>query len=121
VLSGRGLCDELITCPEEYYRLWCVVMCDLETWRMRRPWPALGRSSTRKKCTTINVYLELNWNPEEGGDTFFRNVCMNLPSYLVWNVCMNLPSYLAWKVWRIKHEQLASWISGNLQFYILKI
>jgi len=30
VLSGRGLCDELITRPEEYYRLWCVVVCDLE-------------------------------------------------------------------------------------------
>ena len=24
VLSGRGLCDELITRPEEFYRLWCV-------------------------------------------------------------------------------------------------
>jgi len=31
VLSGRGLCDELITRPEESYRLWCVVACDLET------------------------------------------------------------------------------------------
>jgi hypothetical protein len=31
VLPGRGLCDELITRPEEYYRLWCVVVCDLET------------------------------------------------------------------------------------------
>jgi len=30
-LSGRGLCDELITRPEESYRLWCVVLCDLET------------------------------------------------------------------------------------------
>ena len=29
VLSGRGLCDELITRPEESYRLWCVVVCDL--------------------------------------------------------------------------------------------
>ena len=37
VLSGRGLCDELITRPEKYYRLWCVVVCDLETSRMRRP------------------------------------------------------------------------------------
>jgi len=46
VLSGRGLCDELITRPEESYRLWCVVLCDLETSRMRRPWPALGRSAT---------------------------------------------------------------------------
>ena len=31
VLSGGGLCDELITRPEEPYRLWCVVVCDLET------------------------------------------------------------------------------------------
>jgi hypothetical protein len=23
--TGRGLCDELITRPEESYRLWCVV------------------------------------------------------------------------------------------------
>jgi len=29
VLSGRGLCDELITRPEESYRPWYVV-CDLE-------------------------------------------------------------------------------------------
>ena len=31
MLSGRGLCDELITRPEESYRLWRVVVCDLET------------------------------------------------------------------------------------------
>ena len=48
VLSGRGLCDELITRPEESYRLWCVVVCDQETSRMRRPWPALGRSANKK-------------------------------------------------------------------------
>ena len=34
MLSGRGLCDELITRPEESYRLCCVVVCDLETSRM---------------------------------------------------------------------------------------
>jgi ribosomal protein L18E len=49
VLSGTGLCDELITRPEESYRLWRVVVCDLETSRMRRPWLALGRSATGKK------------------------------------------------------------------------
>ena len=37
VLSGRGLCDELITRPEESYRLCCVV-CDLETSRMGAPY-----------------------------------------------------------------------------------
>ena len=30
VLSGRGLCEGLIIRPEESYRLWCVVVCDLE-------------------------------------------------------------------------------------------
>ena len=49
VLLGRCLCDELITRPEESYRLWCVIVCDLETSWMRRPWPALGRSDIRKK------------------------------------------------------------------------
>ena len=38
VLSGRGLCDELITHPEESYRLCCVVVCDLETSRMGAPY-----------------------------------------------------------------------------------
>jgi len=36
VLLGRGLCDELISSPEESYRLWYVVVCDLETSCMRR-------------------------------------------------------------------------------------
>ena len=38
VLSGRGLCDELITRPEESYRLCCVVLYDLETSRMGAPY-----------------------------------------------------------------------------------
>jgi hypothetical protein len=41
-LSGRGLCDGLITLPEESYRLWCVVVCDLETSKTRRLKPATG-------------------------------------------------------------------------------
>jgi len=36
-LSGRGLCDELITRPEESYRLCCVVVCDLETSKIGAP------------------------------------------------------------------------------------
>jgi len=54
-LSGRGLCDELITRPEESYRPWCVIVCDLETSRMRRPWPALGRSATEKKVVNFGL------------------------------------------------------------------
>ena len=38
MLSGTGLGDELITRPEESYRLCCVVVCDLETSRMGAPY-----------------------------------------------------------------------------------
>jgi len=56
VLSGRRLCDGLITRPEESYRLWCVVVCDLETSRMRRPWPTGGGAvmpKTNKQKPTV--------------------------------------------------------------------
>ena len=38
MLSGRGLCDELITRLEESYRLCCLVVCDLETSRIGAPY-----------------------------------------------------------------------------------
>ena len=50
VLSGRGPCDELTIRPEDSYRLWCVVVCDLETTWMRRPWPT-GGGLLRQKQT----------------------------------------------------------------------
>jgi len=60
VLSGRGLCDKLITHPQESYRLSCVVMCDQAISRMRRPWPALGRSATRREYIFTAHYLHKN-------------------------------------------------------------
>ena len=51
VLSGRGLCDEPITGPEQSYWLWCVVVRDLETSWMRKPWPTGGLS--RQKRTNL--------------------------------------------------------------------
>ena len=51
VLSGRCLCDELITRPEESYRLWCVVGCDLEALWLRRPRPTGGCYTRNKKKT----------------------------------------------------------------------
>ena len=53
VLSGRGLCDGLITRTEESYRLWCVVLCDLEKpskneEAMAGDWAASGIE--KKKC-----------------------------------------------------------------------
>jgi len=55
-VSGRGLCDELITRPEESYRLWCVDVCDLE----KKPFvngdegqdPLRGYRAKRKKILT---------------------------------------------------------------------
>jgi len=55
VLSGRCLCDALITCTEESYQMWCVVVCDLETSRMR-PLLALGRSATGGDVI-INIWV----------------------------------------------------------------
>ena len=49
VLSGGGLCDGLITRPEESYRLWCVDECDLETSRMWRSWPTGDCCARRRR------------------------------------------------------------------------
>jgi len=73
VLSGRGLCDELITRPEESYRLWCVVVCDLETSRMGAPY-IYDISSLRVKnvwryaFTSLYVFIA-RWLIQPG-DTF---------------------------------------------------
>jgi hypothetical protein len=42
VLSGRGLCDGLITRPQDSYRLWRVVVCDQETSKTKRLKPVTG-------------------------------------------------------------------------------
>jgi len=74
VLSGRGLCDELITRREESYRLCCVVVCDLETSRMRRPWLALGRSATEKK---IKIRFSDQYDVNYIIDVFWINLYLN--------------------------------------------
>jgi hypothetical protein len=55
VMSGRGLCDELITRPEESYLLWWVVEFDLETSWIRRPWPTGGLLPHIKKIRCIRT------------------------------------------------------------------
>ena len=49
VLSGRRLCDELITRLEESYLLCCIVVCDLETSRIGAPY-IYDISNLRVKC-----------------------------------------------------------------------
>jgi len=52
VLSGRGLCDELITRPEESYRQWCVV-CDLENPINEEAIILIGLQRHKKKCIDL--------------------------------------------------------------------
>jgi len=54
VLSGRDLCDELITRPEESYRLWCIVVCDLEYLKNEEAMTRVGSQRHRKKYIYIN-------------------------------------------------------------------
>ena len=49
VLSGRGLCDELITRPEKSYRMWCVVVCDQENLKNEETMVRVGSQRHRKK------------------------------------------------------------------------
>jgi hypothetical protein len=61
VLSGRGLCDELITRSEESYRLWCVVVCDLETLWMKRPCPTGGCRAKSKQALWLSTICRAEW------------------------------------------------------------
>ena len=72
VWSGRDLCVEPITRAWETYRLCCVIVCDLETSKMRRQLSALGCFAWQKErererffridnnyiCDTRNSYFE---------------------------------------------------------------
>jgi len=57
VLSGRGLCDKLITRPEESYQLWCVVMCDLENLKNEAMTRVGSQFSTYKTAPSRNQKL----------------------------------------------------------------
>jgi hypothetical protein len=49
------LCEGPITRQEQSYQLCCVTVCDLETWRRRRPWPALGCSARGKELPYVGT------------------------------------------------------------------
>jgi len=58
VLSGRGLCDELITRPKESYRVRCVVVCDLENLVIEEVMTRVG-SQRHSKKKYIYIYILL--------------------------------------------------------------
>jgi len=124
VLSGRGLCDEPITRPEESYQMWYVVVCDLETSRMRRPWPTGGCcAKLKKKIYSLALFRSL-W-------------CFRIISRFIYLFCVRIitrpeESYRVWCVWvwswSLENEEaLAHWgllrhgkknLSGDLQKYL---
>jgi hypothetical protein len=55
VLSGRGLCDELITCPEESYRVWGVWVWSwsFDNEEALAHW---GLSSHKKKIWSLKIF-----------------------------------------------------------------
>ena len=73
VLLGKGLCDELITRPEESYHLCCVVVCDLEASWMRRPCPTGGCCAQKNIYTYIFLYVIL-----------LRNRTASIYTYCTW-------------------------------------
>ena len=50
MLPDIGLCDNLIACPEESYRLWCVVPAPPHEWGGPGP---LGAVATKKNCVSV--------------------------------------------------------------------
>ena len=84
MLSGRGLCDGPITRPEESYRLWCVIVCDLEN------------LSNQKAKTPQRVVMPIQIN---GAVINFKSV-INLPlrpfrrySYYSWHPVFSYGQY----------------------------
>jgi len=66
VLSGRGLCDKLITRPEESYQLWCVVVCDLENLKNEEAMARVGSQRHKKKLCFKITYGNMKENELNG-------------------------------------------------------
>ena len=85
VLSGRGLCDGLITRPEESYRMWRVVVCDQETSKTRRLKSATGLWKIQPERVVrpgkeINKQLlsRNSWNMHRWALSFWMNCLVKL-------------------------------------------
>ena len=74
VLSGRGLCDELITRPEGSYRLCCVVVCDLETSRMDAPYIY---DISRLRVNSIKYFQACSQNCNKQLSASSSSICLN--------------------------------------------
>jgi hypothetical protein len=118
VLSGRGLCDELITRPERSYRLWCVVVYDLETSRIGRLWPALGRSATKKIPSTVHKACIVS----EGMAPFILNFSSGLDGWSASRYGHFTPPLRRKSLWYMNLDgpQSPSWHFGKKGFMALR-
>ena len=84
VLSGRGLYDGLMTRPEESYRLWCVVVCDLNE--------ALAHRELFRKKKTKFLMLK------KKSALSAKCIILNSTTYTGYN--LRLPNMLLWRAQR---------------------
>jgi hypothetical protein len=73
VLQGRGLCDGLITRPEDSYRLWRFVVCVQETsktrrlksatglWKIQPQWVVTPGQQTTKNTKPLTAWVTLGF------------------------------------------------------------
>jgi hypothetical protein len=98
VLSGRGLCDGLITRPEESYWLWCVWVwsCKLEKWRGLGP---LGAVEPLKKTHYVSVmfYREDGFNLKTTENLFNSFWNINYDRKNLFHKHTQLLLHLLWK------------------------
>jgi len=102
VISGRRLCDELITHPEESCWLWCSV-CDLETLWMRRPWPTGWLSHQKHTMWKVLCYLTL-W-PQSRKLKFWHICCVKREYFMSQKIEVNEIQGI---LWRIKNGDFAT-------------
>ena len=96
VLSGRGLRDELITRPEESYRLCCVVVCDLETSRIGAPYIYDISKLRVNHCVCGCMFCIL----------LFNSV---IYVFLLLRLCILIVTYVLFCIFRFHH---ANWVSS---------
>jgi len=92
VLSGRGLCDKLITHPEDLYWLWCVIVCDLET-SNEETIACIGPQCHQKKSHNLTNYKwfehTANWIKQVFMTSCDSTYYLHVTFYLIRDSCMN--------------------------------
>lgn len=97
---GIALCNKLITSSEEFYWMCCLIVCDIETSKMRLSRPDLGCSTTEKNltcyfCCHLLYSAQLGQNSVE--NILLVSCCFEIPVFhvLLHQFC-DLPSLLLW-------------------------